>query len=91
MFLRSEAVSSGSASGPVKHNHENPLFFDLLPAARPEMSAGWLPPDQQMSSEGLPEGWSMQVSRGLSPHSYVVTIKCYPDFVFPDLLDFWVV
>ena len=52
-----------------KHNHENPLFFDLLPAARPEMTAGWLPQDQQMSSEGLPEGWSMQVSTFLCGHN----------------------
>ena len=40
---RSELASSGNGSGSTKHNHENPLFFDLLPQARPEMAAGWLP------------------------------------------------
>ena len=46
---------------PNKHNHENPLFFDLLPHAIPEMQAGWVPDHQKITSEGLPEGWSMQL------------------------------
>ena len=46
---------------PKGNNHENPLFFDLLPQAVPEMSAGWLPGDQSLTSVGLPPGWTMQL------------------------------
>ena len=50
----------------VKHNHENPLFFDILPQAMSDIPPGWLPENQsgdnktEPETEGLPEGWSMQ-------------------------------
>ena len=55
------SFSLSHSSEPMGYYHEFPLFFDLLQQAVPEMSAGWLPGDQSLTSVGLPTGWTMQL------------------------------
>jgi len=61
IFENTKSLSHSPEKKMNKNNHENPLFFDLLPQAAPCMVSGWLPDDQSLTNEGLPTGWSMQL------------------------------
>ena len=73
---RSEHASSGNGSGSAKHNHENPLFFDLLPQARPEMAAGWIPEVGHKISSLCPEHKILFRTRSCTMRDFLLAGAC---------------
>ena len=53
---------SCNGSNKAKHNHENPLFFDVMPQAVSELTSSWYPERTDVKCPELPEGWNMQAT-----------------------------